>query len=143
MLGSTTMATTRSHARSISCLCISLATLFSCSSADTSVVPWCHERPGLGTVIVGGRFVSCPEITVYEVFPLRISPGQTATLSGTARDVDSDNLMFTWSAESGTVTDSHAAVTTYTCKGGEGIVKLTFVAFDGRCQDAVEAAIDC
>jgi hypothetical protein len=115
----------------------------SCSSAEPTTVAWCHQQAGLGTVVVGGRFVSCPEISSYEVSPLRLAPGQTGTLSGSAKDVDTNNLSYSWSAESGVVADPHAAVTNFMCKGGEGIVKLTFVVSDGRCQDAVEAAIDC
>ena len=115
----------------------------SCSS-EPNTIPWCHgQQVGLGSVNVGAHFVSCPEITSFAVTPLRLSPDQTATLSGTAKDIDSNNLSFSWSAESGTVTDSQAAVTTYRCQGGEGIVKLTFIVSDGQCQDAVEAVIDC
>ena len=114
-----------------------------CSSADQpNTIPWCHDTYGLGAVNVGARFASCPEITGYEVLPIRLAPGETARLSGKATDIDSTNLAFAWSASSGTVADPNSATTTYRCDR-DGIIKLTFIASDGTCQDVVEAAIDC
>jgi hypothetical protein len=96
----------------------------------------------LGAVSFRGRFATCPEITSYEVAPLRLGPGETAQLSGTATDVDTDKLSYAWSAESGTVGDSNSANTTYQCNA-LGIITLTLVVSDGSCQDVVEAAVEC
>jgi hypothetical protein len=122
---------------------VGLLTSMSCSSADQpGTIPWCHDTFGLGTVNVGAHFASCPEITNYEVTPVRLLPGETAQLSGTAKDIDSNSLAFSWSAASGTVGDPNSSVTTYRCDR-DGIIELTFIASDGTCQDVIEAAVDC
>jgi hypothetical protein len=113
-----------------------------CSSGDQATIPWCHDRLGYGAVEVGARFAGCPEVTSYVVTPLRIGPGETAQLSGTAKDSDSSNLSYAWIPESGMVANPTSSVTSYQC-GSVGIVKLTFIVSDGRCEDSVEAAIEC
>jgi hypothetical protein len=90
------------------------------------------------------RFATCPEITSYEVVPARLGPGETAQLSGSAEEIDNAtlSLSYSWSAESGTVTDPNSAVTTYQCDAA-GIITLTLVVSDGSCQDVVQAAVNC
>jgi hypothetical protein len=131
------------RAPSITILAAIAFAIAACSSAESKPITWCHESFGPGAVLVGARFAGCPEITSYEVTPVRIVPGETAQLSATVQDIDSKNISYSWSAESGVISDPTAASTSYRCKGGEGIVKLTLVASDGSCQDVIEAAVDC
>jgi hypothetical protein len=121
------------------------ASVVSCSSAEEKKVPWCHESESLGpgTIDLGAHFADCPEITDTKVVPVRLGPGEIAQLSGTAKDMDSPNLTFTWIAESGSLANPSSPSTTYTCGGSEGVVKLTFIVSDGTCQDKVETAINC
>jgi hypothetical protein len=131
------------RAPSITVLATLAIAIAACSGSAEKTIPWCHESVGPGAVLVGARFAGCPEITSYEVTPVRLAPGETAQLTATVRDIDSTNLSYSWTAESGVVTDPTSVTTTYRCKGGEGIVKLTLVASDGSCQDVIEAAVDC
>jgi len=114
-----------------------------CSSPDAKEIPWCHESVGPGRIDLGAYFADCPEITDTKVVPVRLGPLDIAQVSGTAKDADSHNLSFTWVAESGTLANPSVPMTTYTCAGSEGVVKLTFIVSDGTCQDKIETAVEC
>jgi hypothetical protein len=113
-----------------------------CGSSDDDVIPWCHHQTRSGALTIDGALSACPAITSFAVAPQRISTGEVANLRGTAVDLDSNNLSFSWAATAGTVADATLAETTYRC-AGVGMVTLTFTVSDGTCQDDVDVEVDC
>ena len=125
-------------ATAVACSTLLLAT---CSD-DPAAVASCHFRSGNGSLQIKGRISDCPTITSFVVNPQRLRVGESSELRGVAKDPDSANLSFAWTASSGVVADSAAAATSFRCSE-EGTAILTLTVSDGSCQDNVVVQAEC
>jgi len=76
----------------------------------------CKLPQTLGGVRVNGEFNICAELAKMVVSPLRTSVGNDIDVSALGIDADHDPIKYIWSASGGSIADSNAASTTYTCE---------------------------
>lgn len=85
-----------------------------------------------------------PEITLVFVAPLETDIGFPITLSGAASDADGDPVTLRWAARNGfgTIADTTAPDTTYTCKK-KGPDTIVLIVSDGRTERTAGVPITC
>jgi hypothetical protein len=76
----------------------------------------CKLPQTLGGVRVNGEFNICAELAKMVVSPLETSVDNDIDLSALGFDADGDPIQYIWSASGGSIADSNAASTTYTCE---------------------------
>ena len=113
------------------------------------------NESGTGVVRIDGSFDNCPVVTSLVAIPASgagattdtISPipvGSTATLIGTYRDLDGDDVTFSWSQNPivGSFGANTAARTLFTCVT-PGVGVLTLAVSDGTCTKSGTMSIAC
>jgi hypothetical protein len=103
---------------------------------DVMVFLNCKRPQRFGAVRVNGKFNVCAELAKAVVSPLRTSVGSDIDLSSQAVDVEGDDVAFRWSATGGSIEDSSASSTTFTC-GEVGNQTVTIEVSDDGFEDCV------
>jgi Cys-rich repeat protein len=85
-------------------------------ATDVTVMLNCKLPQTLGSVRVNGEFNICAELAKMVVSPLQTSVGNDIDLSALGIDADGDPIQYIWSASGGSIADSNADSTTYTCE---------------------------
>ncbi|MGB8223183.1 MAG: hypothetical protein WCF10_11395, partial [Polyangiales bacterium] len=98
-------------------------------ATDVMVFLNCKRPTRLGGVRVNGKFNICAELSKVVVSPLQTSVGNNIDLSAQTIDVEGDAVAIMWSATGGSIGDSSAAQTTYTC-GEVGQQSITVTVSD-------------
>ena len=114
-------------------------------STDIMVMLNCKLPARLGGVRVNGKFNVCAELAKVIVSPLQTSVGNDIDLSAQTVDVEGDAVTIVWSATGGSIADSNAADTTYTC-GEVGQQSITVTVSDDEfefCMDDWTVAVTC
>ena len=104
--------------------------LFGCGSADHVLVP-SQQEPDASRADVSSAVNVCPVFGGSLVMPQRIRPNESSSITVRVTDPDapSAQLVFQWSAPSGSFSASDESVTTYRC-GELGSIVLTMTARD-------------
>ena len=105
----------------------------------------CKRPTRLGGVRVNGKFNICAEIAKVVVSPLQTSVGNDIDLSAQTIDVEGDEVTIVWSATGGSIGDSNAAQTTYTCaEVGDQAITVTVSDDDFEyCMDSWSVRVTC
>ncbi|MGB5704838.1 MAG: hypothetical protein WBM48_18595, partial [Polyangiales bacterium] len=114
-------------------------------ATDVMVMLNCKRPTGLGGVRVNGKFNICAELAKVVVSPLQTSVGNDIDLSAQTVDVEGDDVTIVWSATGGSIADSNANETTYTC-GEVGQQSITVTVSDDDfeyCMDSWAVAVTC
>ena len=114
-------------------------------ATDVMVMLNCKRPTGLGGVRVNGKFNVCAELAKVVVSPLQTSLGNEIDLSAQTIDVEGDAVTIVWSATGGSIADSNAAETTYTC-GEVGQQSITVTVSDDDfdyCMDSWAVPVTC
>lgn len=111
---------------------------------EVMVMLSCKPRERLGGVRVNGEIDVCPELQKVVVSPLQTSIGNDIALSATAVDPESDPIMYFWFGSGGTVADSFAPSTTYTCtRPGEHSINIWITDPSFACFDFWSFEVQC
>jgi phospholipase C len=108
----------------------------------------CHPGTKTGSVSVTGTFNVCPVLDGLEAKPAEVVVGGTIALSALAHDPDGGPaaLGFSWSASSGSFSDTASATPIFTCASA-GTVTVTATVSDGDptpgCTDHLSATLTC
>ena len=114
-------------------------------STDVMVMLNCKRPTRLGGVRVNGKFNICAELAKVVVSPLQTSVANDIDLSAQTVDVEGDEVTIVWSATGGSIDDSNAAGTTYTC-GEVGDQAITVTVSDDDfeyCMDSWSVRVTC
>jgi len=114
-------------------------------ATDVMVFLNCKRPTRLGGVRVNGKFNVCADLAKVIVSPLQTSVGNDIDLSAIAVDVEGDTVAYVWSATGGSIADSNAQETTYTC-GEVGQQSITITVSDDAfeyCMDDWTVAVTC
>ena len=114
-------------------------------STDVMVFLNCKRPARLGGVRVNGKFNICADLAKVVVSPLQTSVGNQIDLAAAGTDPEGDAIAYVWSATGGSIADSSAASTTYTCgEVGEQTISITISddAFE-YCMDDWTVAVTC
>lgn len=112
-------------------------------TAVATVVLLCRAPAGTtGAVAINGGFNQCPYITGISASTLEASVGGSVAINVTATDLDGDAITYAWTqtGTSGAVAAPASASTTFNCTG-TGLSTLSISVSDGKCGDALMAAI--
>jgi hypothetical protein len=92
----------------------------------------CHQAPHTGSVLVNGVLNVCPQIDGISATPAEVYVGGSVSILATAHDADNgpSPLTASWSATSGTFTDTSALDTRFVCTA-PGTSTLTLTVSDG------------
>ena len=114
-------------------------------STDVMVMLNCKRPTRLGGVRVNGKFNICAELAKVVVSPLQTSVGNDIDLSAQTIDVEGDEVTIVWSATGGSIGDSNAAQTTYTCaEVGDQAITVTVSDDDFEyCMDSWSVRVTC
>ena len=114
-------------------------------ATDVMVFLNCKRPARLGGVRVNGKFNICADLAKVVVSPLQTSVGNQIDLAAQGTDPEGDAITYVWSATGGSIADSSAASTTYTCgEVGEQTITITISddAFE-YCMDDWTVAVTC
>jgi hypothetical protein len=114
-----------------------------CGGAEHQKIPPVAEAEA-GTQVASGVNV-CPRFEGSLILPQRIRPGETAVVAVRVSDPDAadSQLVFAWTATSGTFSASDSSVTNYDCSE-IGSEQLTFSAVDRQgCSSSLTIAVEC
>jgi hypothetical protein len=118
--------------------------LLACGGGDQVQVP---ERADAGNeqAQVNSGVNVCPVFAGSLVMPQRIGPGQKSNIAVRATDPDAPDseLIFAWSAASGSFSASDKPMTSYRC-ADSGSQRLTFTATDRiGCVSSLNIDVEC
>ncbi|MGB8330080.1 MAG: hypothetical protein WCE62_08115, partial [Polyangiales bacterium] len=114
-------------------------------ATDVMVMLNCKRPPRYGAVRVNGKFNICADLIQAVASPLQTSVGNDIDLSAIGSDDEGDAIKYIWSATGGSIADSSAASTTYTC-GEVGDQTITIVVSDDDfvyCMDQWTFPVTC
>jgi hypothetical protein len=104
---------------------------------DIMVMLNCKRPQRLGAVRVNGEFNICAELAKVVVSPLQTSVGNDIDLSAVGVDAEGDSLTYVWNATGGSIDDSSAPQTTYTCEEvGKHAIMILVTDNDDYCKMA-------
>lgn len=118
--------------------------LLGCGSADHVLVPP-PEEPDASQADVSSGVNVCPVFGGSLIMPQRIRPGESASITVRVTDPDAPDaqLVFDWTASSGTFSASDKSVTTYRCDK-VGTAELTVTAKDrAGCVSQQRISVEC
>lgn len=111
---------------------------------DRMVVLRCKLPQRLGGVRVNGELNICAELTKLVVSTLETAVGHDIDLKAGAKDAEGDPITYEWTASGGSVADSTARETTYTCEeGGNHTITVTVTDEEGHCEDGWTVDVTC
>jgi hypothetical protein len=132
-----------SHAPTLVVACAALG-LWACSGDDYARPPC---RTNKGTLNVQVPVAGCPHLSSWAILPSEVDVGGTVSLYATAAAVGNETVEFTWSSDSGIVSDPHAPTTTYECTSpGEFEIEIRVVNVDAgstACEDVGTGSVQC
>ena len=114
-------------------------------ATDVMVFLNCKLPETLGGVRVNGKFNVCAQLAKVIVSPLQTSVGNDIDLFAMATDAEGDDVAYVWSATGGSIDDSNAQETTFTC-GEVGEQSITITVSDDElvyCMDDWTVAVTC
>jgi len=112
---------------------------------EVMVMLRCTPPLRFGAVRVDGKLNICAELTKAVVSPLQTSVGSAIDLASQAVDAEEDPIEYRWTGTGGTIADSSAASTTFTCgEAGEQSITIE-VSDDGfaHCVSAWTVPVTC
>jgi hypothetical protein len=114
-------------------------------STDVMVFLNCKLPARLGGVRVNGKFNICAELAKAVVSPLQTSVGNDIDLAAIGIDVEGDSITYVWSGTGGSIADSNARQTTYTClEAGQQSITINVSDDDFEyCMDDWTVAVTC
>jgi hypothetical protein len=114
-------------------------------ATDVVVFLNCKRPTVLGGVRVNGKFNICAQLAKVVVSPLQTSVGNDIDLSVLTIDVEADEVAIVWTATGGSIADSSAEQTTYTCgEVGQQSIAVTISDDDFEyCMDSWAVAVTC
>ena len=114
-----------------------------CGSAEHVEVP--RVADSIADASVSSGVNVCPSIQSSLVLPQQIAPSENALVAVRAVDPDGaeSQLVFRWTASSGTFSESNKSVTNYACSQ-LGTAQLTVTVTDGPgCTATLTLTVDC
>jgi len=108
----------------------------------------CHEATRTGSVLVNGVLNLCPTLDGISATPNEVVVGGSIALSAFARDTDvgPSELVYNWTASSGSLSDTHSPTPQFTCTSA-GTATLTLSVADGdpaaNCADLGSFTVQC
>lgn len=130
--------------------CSGSATFNVTASATTQVTVAldCHEPAKTGSVLVTGTTNVCPVADGISANPAAVTVGGTIALEALGHDSDNapSPLAYTWSASTGTLSDTSSRTPTFTCTvPGPSTITLTLSDGDTSpgCAGSITATVQC
>lgn len=94
-------------------------------STDVMVMLKCQGPVRFGGVRANGKINICAELTKMVVSPLQTTVGNDINLAAAGEDAEGDPIVFSWTAEGGSIDDPAAAETVFTCEeAGQGSITV-------------------